>query len=98
MVDVVLFHHVQGLTDGVLAFADELRSGGHAVRTPDLFDGQRFATVEDGFAYLKATGDDELRARTARVSAEIPDDAVFAGISWGVGTAQVLAQTRPGAR
>ncbi len=98
MVDVVLFHHVQGLTEGVLAFADELRSGGHAVQTPDLFDGQRFATVDDGFAYLKATGDEELRERTARASAELPDHAVFAGISWGVGTAQVLAQTRPGAR
>ena len=29
MADVVLFHHVQGLTEGVLAFAGELRAAGH---------------------------------------------------------------------
>jgi hypothetical protein len=28
MAEVVLFHHVQGLTDGVRAFAAELRAGG----------------------------------------------------------------------
>ena len=98
MVDVVLFHHVQGLTDGVLAFADGLRTAGHTVNTPDLFDGQRFATIDDGFAYLRATGDDELRARAERAVADLPAGVVFGGISWGVSTAQVLAQTRPGAR
>ena len=98
MVDVVLFHHVQGLTDGVLAFADGLRAGGHTVHTPDLFDGQRPASVDEGFAYLRATGDDELRARSDRAVAELPGGIVVAGISWGVSVAQVLAQTRPGAR
>jgi hypothetical protein len=28
--EVLLFHHAQGLTDGVRAFADELRAAGHA--------------------------------------------------------------------
>ena len=46
MVDVVLFHHVQGLTPGVVAFADELRSAGHTVHTPDLFQGRTFTTIE----------------------------------------------------
>ena len=41
MAEVVLFHHLQGLTEGVRAFAGELRAGGHTVHTPDLFDGQR---------------------------------------------------------
>ena len=38
MAEVVLFHHVQGLTDGVQAFADQLRAGGHRSRphTPEL--------------------------------------------------------------
>jgi dienelactone hydrolase len=36
MADVILFHHVQGLTDGVRAFAGQLRAGGHTVHTPDL--------------------------------------------------------------
>jgi dienelactone hydrolase len=30
MAEVVLFHHVQGLTEGVRAFAEQLHEGGHA--------------------------------------------------------------------
>ena len=64
MVDVVLFHHVQGLDRGRPRFADELRWGGHAVADADLFDGQRFATVAaTGSPTSKATGDEELRER-----------------------------------
>src|ERR1700721_1538872 len=51
MAEVVLFHHAQGLTPGVVAFADEL-----------------------------------------------PAELVYAGFSLGVLPAQMLAQTRPGAR
>ena len=40
MAEVVLFHHAQGLTSGVVAFADELRRAGHTVHTPDLLDGR----------------------------------------------------------
>ena len=47
MATVVLFHHVQGLTDGVLAFAEQLRAGGHTVHTPDLFEGRTFDTLEE---------------------------------------------------
>jgi dienelactone hydrolase len=39
MAETVLFHHAQGLTPGVAAFADELRRAGHTVHTPDLVDG-----------------------------------------------------------
>src|SRR4051812_49703146 len=72
MVDVVLFHHVQGLTDGVLAFAAELRASGHTVHTPDLFDGRRPASVDDGFALVRAVGDDALRERAAQAVGELP--------------------------
>src|SRR4051812_1676528 len=98
MVDVVLFHHVQGLTEGVLAFAERLRARGHVVHTPDLFEGQRPASVDDGFAYVGEVGDEALRERAAKAVGELPAELVFAGVSWGVATAQVLAQTRPGAR
>ena len=36
MAEVLLFHHAQGLTSGVVAFADNLRAAGHTVHTPDL--------------------------------------------------------------
>jgi len=98
MAEVVLFHHVQGLTDGVQAFAEELRAGGHTVHTPDVFDGQRPATIEDGVAYVNSVGDQVLGDRADQAVAGLPAGLVYAGFSWGAGTAQRLAQTRPGAR
>jgi dienelactone hydrolase len=97
MAEVVLFHHVQGLTEGVRAFAEELRTGGHTVHTPDLFDGERPATIDDGIAFADSLGD-ELGERADRFVAGLPAGLVYAGFSMGAATAQRLAQTRPGAR
>ena len=98
MAEVVLFHHVQGLTDGVRAFAEELRAGGHTVHTPDLFDGEQPATIEDGMALTRSIGGDVLDNRADQAVADLPDGLVYAGFSFGEATAQRLAQTRPGAR
>jgi dienelactone hydrolase len=98
MTEVVLFHHVQGLTEGVRAFAEELRAGGHIVHTPDLFDGEVAATIEDGLALTQRMGDEVLTERADRAVADLPKDLVYGGFSFGAGTAQRLAQTRPGAR
>jgi dienelactone hydrolase len=98
MAEVVLFHHVQGLTDGVRAFADHLRSGGHTVHTPDLFDGERPATIDDGVAHVRSVGGEVLDQRADRAVADLPEALVYAGFSFGAGTAQRLAQTRLGAR
>jgi dienelactone hydrolase len=98
MAEVVLFHHVQGLTDGVRAFADELRAGGHTVYTPDLFDGERPATIDDGIALAGRIGHEALGERADRFVAGLPAGLVYAGFSMGGATAQRYAQTRPGAR
>jgi dienelactone hydrolase len=98
MAEVVLFHHVQGLTEGVRAFAGELRAGGHIVHTPDLFDGERPATIDGGIALVQSIGDDVLRERADRVMADLPAGLVYAGFSFGAATAQRFAQTRRGAR
>ncbi len=98
MAEVVLFHHVQGLTDGVRAFAEELRAGGHTVHTPDLFDGERPATIEDGIALVGRIGDETIDARVNEAVAGLPPGLVYAGFSFGGASAQRLAQTRPGAR
>lgn len=97
MTEVLLFHHIQGLTDGVVAFADELRTSGHVVHTPDLFDGRTFGTIEEGFAHAKELGN-AVDANANRAAAALPESVVYAGFSWGVGPAQRLAQTRAGAR
>ena len=93
MAEVVLFHHVQGLTDGVRSFAAELRSAGHTVHTPDLFGGERPASIEAGVALVQSIGDDALGERADRAVAGLPAGLVYAGFSFGAGT----AQTRPGA-
>jgi dienelactone hydrolase len=98
MTEVLLFHHVQGLTDGVRDFAEALRDGGHTIHTPDLYAGERASTIEDGFELRKRIGDDVLEGRIADAVAALPPEIVYAGVSSGVGAAQRLAQTRRGAR
>jgi dienelactone hydrolase len=98
MAEVLLFHHVQGLTDGMRAFADELRAGGHTVHTPDLFEGERPASIDEGIAFTRSIGDEVLGERADRVVADLPAGLVYAGFSFGAATAQRFAQTRPGAR
>lgn len=98
MAEVVLFHHALGLTPGVVAFADELRAAGHDVHTPDLFDGRTFPAIEDGVAYAQEVGFGEIIARGARAVEEVPREVVYCGMSLGVLPAQMLAQTRTGAR
>jgi dienelactone hydrolase len=99
MAEVVLFHHAQGLTPGVLAFADELRRAGYTVHTPDLFDGRTFGTIDEGMAYAEEIGfPGEVIARGISAVETLPPELVYAGFSLGVLPAQKLAQTRPGAR
>jgi dienelactone hydrolase len=98
MAEVLLYHHIQGLTDGVRAFADDLRQAGHTVHAPDLFDGRTFGSIEEGFGFARDAGFDALRDRGAAVADQLDPGLVYAGFSWGVTIAQRLAQTRPGAR
>jgi dienelactone hydrolase len=98
MAEVLLYHHVQGLTDGVRAFADDLRRAGHTVHTPDLFDGHTFATIEEGFGFARDAGLDAIRERGSAAADQLGPELVYAGFSFGVPIAQRLAQTRPGAR
>jgi dienelactone hydrolase len=97
MTEVVLYHHVQGLTEGVRSFADELRQAGHPVHTPDLFDGNTFDTIEEGMAFAREAGFGALAERGLAAAEESRPEAVYAGFSFGVMVAQQLAQTRPGA-
>ena len=98
MAEIILFHHTQGLTSGVAAFADELRHAGHTVHTPDLFNGRTFDSIEAGMSFVRELGFDEVMARGARAVEKLPAELVYAGFSLGVVPAQMLAQTRPGAR
>lgn len=97
MADVVVFHHVLGLTAGLTAFAEDLRVTGHSVATPDLFDGRRFDGIEDGAGHVDEVGIPTLLQRAAAAVEDLPGGLVYCGVSLGVVPAQYLAQTRPGA-
>jgi dienelactone hydrolase len=98
MAEVLLFHHAQGLTRGVHAFADDLRAAGHTVHTPDLFGGRTCQSIDEGLAYIRGVGFDTMRERGVRLADALPAALVYAGFSFGVLPAQKLAQTRRGAR
>ena len=97
MAEVLLFHHIQGLTPGVVAFADELRAAGHTVHTPDLYGGSHLR-LDPGRrgVHAKATGHPTSTPWPTRSAAALPAGLVYAGFSFGVSQAQRLAQTRPG--
>src|SRR3954469_1656518 len=97
MAEIVLFHHIQGLTPGVIALADRWRAAGHTVHTPDLYGGRTFATIQEGAAFSSGDGAHDLDKLADESAAALPEALVYAGISSGVMQAQRLAQTRPGA-
>ena len=96
--EILLFHHAQGQTPGFLAFAGELRAAGHTVHTPDLYEGRTFATLDEGVGYAKEVGFDTILERCGLAAESLPNELVYAGFSLGVMGAQMLAQTRPGAK
>ena len=98
MAEVLLFHHAQGLTSGVHAFAESLREAGHAVHLPDLYEGRVFENLEEGAAHAQGIGFGTLVERGRAAAAELSAELVYAGFSLGVLPAQHLAQTRAGAK
>ena len=95
MADILLFHHAQGLTEGITAFADALRSAGHHVTVPDLYDGHTFSTLDEGLAHAKNVGFGTLAEAGVAAADGLPNELVYGGFSLGLMPAQQLAQQRP---
>lgn len=98
MTEIVLFHHAQGLTPGVRAFAAALEEAGHTVDVPDSYDGHTFDTLDAGIGYAREVGFGTIVERATAAAGPLPGEVVYIGISLGVMAAQQLAQTKPGAR
>ena len=96
MAVVLVFHHALGLTDGMKGFADTIRAAGHTAFAPDLFDGETFASVEEGVAHAESVGFDTISDRGVAAADGMGDRLVTVGFSLGVIPAQRLAQTRQG--
>lgn len=97
MTDVILFHHAQGRTDGLLEFANQLRHAGHRVSVPDLYHGATFDSIEAGIAHAQQIGFDTILKMGTAAADGLPAASVYAGFSLGVLPAQQLAQNRAGA-
>lgn len=97
MAELILFHHVQGLTPGVQAFADQIRADGHTVAVPDLYDGATFRTLDEGVAHAEGMGMENLLDAATVIAENFPQRVVYGGFSLGALAAHKLAQTRPGA-
>ena len=95
---VVVFHSAYGLRPAVLDFAERLRSAGHTVVTPDLYDGEVFIDRTDAIRKIQDLGLDKLLVRAAASVGTLPSQLVYAGFSNGGACAELLAATRPGAR
>ncbi|GGS75999.1 dienelactone hydrolase family protein [Streptomyces griseoviridis] len=90
--DIVLFHSTFGLRPAVRQAADRLRAAGHEVRTPDLFQGRTFDTVEEGMEHNESVGREELLKRAVLAAAPYSERGlVYAGFSLGASIAQTLA-------
>jgi dienelactone hydrolase len=96
--EIVLFHSALGLRRGVGWFADRLRAADHVVHTPDLYGGEVFVSLEAGLAKRDELGMDEVLRRGRAAVEPLDAKLVYAGFSLGAAPAQMLAQTRPGAR
>lgn len=98
MAEVLLFHHVRGRSPGMAALAERFRAVGHTVHLPDLFDGRVFNDLEAGIAYAQEVGFDTIAERGRLAAEALPHELVYAGVSLGAMSAQLLTQTRLGAR
>lgn len=97
MAEIFLFHHICGLTPGVLALAEGWRTAGHVVHTPDLYGGRVFDSIEAGAAFAQGPDGPDQDALADAAVVGLPTRLVYCGISAGGMQAQRLAQTRPGA-
>ena len=98
MAELLLFHHAHGLTAGCLSFAERLRAAGHRVHIPDLYDGRTFSELADGVRHAEEVGFETILERGRRAAESLPNEVIYGGMSLGVLPAQMLAQTRAGAR
>ena len=74
MTEILLFHHAQGRTQGMLAFAEDLRAAGHVVHTPDLYDGHTYDDLDAGIGYAKQVGFDTIMERGRLAAEGLPNE------------------------
>lgn len=76
----------------MLADAHRIRTLGHRVLAPDLFEGEQFTDAEAAYRHLEEVGRDALRSRALRIAALVEPGAIYVGYSMGAGVAHWLLE------
>lgn len=101
MAEVVIFHPVLGVRQGVRDAARRLEGAGHVVHVPDLNGGRVFegdqAGYDAGLALTEHIGSERLSEMAWEAVRDLPKSLVYLGFSMGARRAQELATGRPGA-
>lgn len=92
MAEIILFHHAQGLTEGLRTLAERLHAAGHDVHTPDLYSGVVFDRLDEGLAFASRIGHDAIEEVARRSARQYPHTDTVIGFAMGAFPAQLLAQ------
>lgn len=92
MSEILLFHHAQGLTEGLSALVDRLSAAGHTVHAPDMYAGRVFSRLDDGLAHAGRIGHDAIEDIARRAALHHPTADTVMGFALGAFPAQLLAQ------
>lgn len=92
--EIILFHHAQGLTEGLREMAERIRAAGHVVHTPDMYSGVVFGRLDEGLAFASRIGHDAIEEVARRAARQHPHSDTVIGFSLGAFPAQLLAQER----
>ena len=95
MATVALFHSVLGIRQGVLDAAERMRSDGHEVHVPDLYDGRIFDDYPAAMAFADSLDFEAQLGRAMAAVCQLPVDLVTAGFSAGCAPAVYVATQRP---
>jgi dienelactone hydrolase len=90
--EIILFHHAQGLTEGLRELAERIRAAGHEVHTPDMYSGVVFGRLDEGLAFASRIGHDAIEEVAHRAARQHPHADTVIGFSLGAFPAQLLAQ------
>ena len=82
MTEVVLYHHVQGLTEGVRRSPTSYGRRATPCTRRTCSTGRR-STLEEGMAFARETGFEALGERGVAAAEGIGPDVVYAGFSFG---------------
>lgn len=92
MAEIILFHHAQGLTEGLRRLCERLDAAGHVVHAPDMYSGAVFARLDEGLAFASRIGHDAIEEVARRAARNHPNATTVIGFSLGAFPAQLLAQ------